>query len=188
MLGLIGAGAAVRAQQVKTDGGLAVLLDKKAPERTTPVLPAGAQNARHFHQHCTSCLLCVSACPQQILRPRTDLENFLQPELQFDRGYCLSGCTRCQDVCPAGAILPAPKTTTKVGTAVYIAANCVKLNDAVACDNCVRHCPTGALLSVEGGIAVDAERCIGCGRCEHLCPARPFSAIYVEGISCHREI
>ena len=27
--------------------------------------------------------------------------------------------------------------------------------------------------------------CIGCGACENLCPARPFSAIYVEGHEAH---
>ena len=32
---------------------------------------------------------------------------------------------------------------------------------------------------------VNTERCIGCGACEHLCPARPFSAIYVEGHERH---
>ena len=36
--------------------------------------------------------------------------------------------------------------------------------------------------------AVDAERCIGCGACEYLCPARPLSAIYVEGHEVHRVI
>ena len=36
--------------------------------------------------------------------------------------------------------------------------------------------------------SVDEERCIGCGACENLCPARPFSAIYVEGIDVQREI
>ena len=35
---------------------------------------------------------------------------------------------------------------------------------------------------------VNTERCIGCGACENLCPARPFSAIYVEGHECHRTI
>ena len=32
------------------------------------------------------------------------------------------------------------------------------------------------------------EGCIGCGTCENLCPARPFSAIYVEGHEHHRII
>ena len=35
---------------------------------------------------------------------------------------------------------------------------------------------------------VNTERCIGCGACENLCPARPFSAIYVEGHEMHSEI
>ena len=29
------------------------------------------------------------------------------------------------------------------------------------------------------------ERCIGCGACENLCPARPVSAITVNGRSSH---
>ena len=35
---------------------------------------------------------------------------------------------------------------------------------------------------------VNDEKCIGCGKCENLCPARPFSAIYVEGHETHHEI
>jgi formate hydrogenlyase subunit 6/NADH:ubiquinone oxidoreductase subunit I len=35
---------------------------------------------------------------------------------------------------------------------------------------------------------INVERCIGCGACENLCPARPFSAIYVEGHERHRII
>ncbi|MBQ5394790.1 MAG: 4Fe-4S binding protein, partial [Alistipes sp.] len=35
---------------------------------------------------------------------------------------------------------------------------------------------------------IDTERCIGCGACEHLCPSRPFSAIYVEGNQTHRTL
>ena len=31
----------------------------------------------------------------------------------------------------------------------------------------------------------DPRLCIGCGACENLCPARPFSAIYVEGHTMH---
>jgi len=36
--------------------------------------------------------------------------------------------------------------------------------------------------------SINVERCIGCGACENLCPARPFSAIYVEGNEVHRMI
>ena len=35
---------------------------------------------------------------------------------------------------------------------------------------------------------VDENRCIGCGACENLCPARPLAAIYVEGHEQHRNL
>jgi formate hydrogenlyase subunit 6/NADH:ubiquinone oxidoreductase subunit I len=63
------------------------------------------------------------------------------------------------------------------------------------CGACAKHCPADAIqmtdYRTEDGRtvqvpAVDKERCIGCGKCEYVCPARPFSAIYVEGNSTHQ--
>lgn len=186
--GAMAATAVVKAQHKTTDGGLAVLEDKKVPNRTIPVLPAGAISARHMQQFCTGCQLCVSACPQGILRPSTDITRLMQPEMDFNQGYCLTSCTRCADVCPAHAITritKEEKTAIRRGQAYWIADNCVMLTDHVSCGNCARHCPTGAITVLENGIHVDAERCIGCGHCEYVCPARPFSAIYVEGLDQH---
>jgi ferredoxin len=36
--------------------------------------------------------------------------------------------------------------------------------------------------------AINEAACIGCGACEYVCPARPFSAIYVEGHEVHKKI
>ena len=36
--------------------------------------------------------------------------------------------------------------------------------------------------------AVNENKCIGCGACEYVCPARPLSAIYVEGVEQQRLI
>lgn len=185
--------AALKAEEKKVDGGLAEILDKKVPERQTPILPPGALTAKHFAQHCTACQLCVSACPNGVLRPATDLDRFMQPELSYERGYCRPECTRCSEVCPAGAIKPITreeKASTQVGHAVWIRKNCVVLTDDVNCGNCERHCPSGAIQMVPSDESnprsrripvIDVERCIGCGACENLCPARPYSAIYVEG-------
>ena len=52
--------AAVKAQTMKMDGGLAYIEDKKIPKRQTPIVPPGARSLRHFAQHCTACQLCVS--------------------------------------------------------------------------------------------------------------------------------
>lgn len=199
-LGIIATTAAINAKNVKIDGGLAVILDKKAPRRVTPIVPAGAQGLRHLTEHCTGCQLCVAACPNGVLRPSTRLENLMQPESSYERGYCRPECTACSDVCPAGAILPitrAEKSSIQVGHAVWVMENCVPLADGVECGNCARHCPAGAITMVasEPGNdsspkipAVNEERCIGCGACENLCPARPFSAIYVEGHERHKTI
>ncbi len=190
----------IKAQEKKVDGGLAVIVDKKIPERATPLTPPGALSARHFAQHCTACQLCVSVCPTGVLRPSSDLSRFMQPEMSFERGYCRPECTKCGDVCPTGAIRPitaAEKSATQIGHAVWIKANCITQTDNVDCDNCARHCPTGAIQMIPSDPnnqdsrkipAINSERCIGCGSCENLCPARPFSAIYVEGHEVHRTI
>ena len=195
-LGIIAATGVAEAAHKTTDGGLAVIEDKVIPHRATPVKPAGSQSLRHFTQHCTSCQLCVTACPGHVLRPSGDLTTLMQPEMQFDRGYCIPSCTRCADVCPTEAIRPITKeekTTIQVGHAVWIADNCVVNTGGVSCGNCARHCPTGAIIMVDNGSglsipAIDTEKCIGCGHCEYVCPSRPFSAIYVEGHEQHRSI
>lgn len=193
---IVGTTAAMSAADKVVDGGLATIEDKKKPERKTRIAPPGALSLRNLHQHCTACQLCVSACPNGVLRPQTDLENFMQPESSYERGYCRPECTRCSDVCPAGAIRPidtADKSSIQIGHAVWIKDNCIPLTDGVECGNCARHCPTGAITMVESesGLkipAVNTERCIGCGACENLCPSRPYSAIYVEGHEIHRTI
>ena len=197
---LIAASVAVKAQEKKVDGGLAPLIDKKVPKRATPIVPAGALSFRHFAQHCTACQLCVSVCPNQVLRPSGDLKHLMQPEMSYERGYCRPECAKCAEVCPTDAIHLADlteKSSVQIGHAVWVAQNCIVNTDGVSCGNCARHCPTGAILMVPKDAddgkslkipVVNTERCIGCGACENLCPARPFSAIYVEGHEMHRVI
>lgn len=190
----------LKAQEKKVDGGLAAIEDKKIPERENPIYPAGALSARNFAQHCTACQLCVSACPNQVLRPSNNLMTLMQPEMSYERGYCRPECTKCSEVCPAGAIHPittADKSATQIGHAVWIKENCIPLTDGVECGNCARHCPSGAIQMVPSDPdnqdspkipVVNVEKCIGCGACENLCPSRPFSAIYVTGHQMHRVI
>ncbi len=190
--------AALKAQEKKVDGGLAAIEEKKIPARATALTPPGALSARHFAQHCTACQLCVSVCPNQVLRPSSDLLKLMQPEMSYERGYCRPECTKCSEVCPAGAIRPiskADKSAIQIGHAVWIKENCICITDDVECGNCARHCPVSAIQMVASDPenpksrkipVVNAERCIGCGACENLCPSRPFSAIYVEGHLMHR--
>ena len=195
------AGAAMAQKKEKLmDGGLAELEDKVAPERQTPLTPPGSLSFQHFAQRCTGCQLCVSECPNDVLRPSGDLMHLMLPEMSYERGYCRPECTRCSEVCPAGAIKPVDKpdkSSIQIGHAVWIKKNCVVLTDEVECGNCARHCPSGAIEMVpldpdneESPMipAINEAACIGCGACEYVCPSRPFSAIYVEGHEVHHKL
>jgi len=191
--------AAMSQANKKVDGGLAELVDMKPAKRDVPLTPPGSISAFNMAMHCTACQLCVSECPNGVLRPSTDFKRLMQPTMSFEKGYCRPECTRCSRVCPTGAILSvdrAEKSSIQIGHAVWIKKNCVVITDDFSCGNCARHCPSGAISMIHydnGGKdveipAINTERCIGCGACENLCPARPFTAIYVEGHEQHKTI
>lgn len=191
---------AAHAQEMKVDGGLAEINRADKPERKTSLVPAGSLSLKNFTDRCTACQLCISICPNDVLRPSTSLATLMQPVMSYERGYCRPECNRCSEICPADAIRPISieeKSSTQIGHAVINLNTCVVNTDDVDCGNCARHCPTGAIRMVRKDPedensrripVVDEERCIGCGACENLCPARPLTAIYVEGHEVHKII
>ena len=190
-----GATLTLGAQNKRLDGGLAPVIDKQAPARSERLVPPGALSVRNFYDRCTACQLCVSNCPGGVLRPSTDLGHFLQPQMGYENGYCRPECTKCGELCPAGAISPISreeKTTVKIGTARVDFELCFAANGKENCGNCARHCPSGAIRMVDRHSdgrripVVSEEQCTGCGACEFLCPSRPISAITVDGLSIHR--
>ena len=197
---LVSTAAMAQKKEKLMDGGLAEIEDKVAPQRQTPLTPPGSLSFQNLSTRCTGCQLCVSECPNQVLRPSGDLMHLMQPTMSYEHGYCRPECTRCSEVCPAGAIKKIDqdeKTSIQIGHAVWIKKNCVVLTDEVECGNCARHCPSGAIKMVPLDHdnedspkvpAINEAACIGCGACEYVCPSRPFSAIYVEGHEVHRKI
>ena len=193
-------GAALAETKKKVDGGLAEIKEKANVERQHRINPPGSLSLENMSKQCTGCQLCVQACPSGVLRPSTALDTFMQPELDYRKGHCQLECTACSEVCPAEAILPLTKekkASLKIGTAQWVKKNCIVLTDHVECGNCARHCPAGAIemmpLDADDEQSpkvpvIHAEYCIGCGACEHLCPARPFTAIKVEGVDVQHEI
>ncbi len=197
---IVAADVALAQAGKKVDGGLAEIVDRTPPKRKQRITPPGSVSASNMQRHCTACQLCVAQCPNDVLRPSGDLLTLMQPTLSYEHGFCRPECTRCSEVCPTGAIRPidtAQKTSIQIGHAVWIKENCVVLTDNVECGNCARHCPSEAIMMVPNDPdddespmvpAVDHTKCIGCGACEYVCPARPFGAIFVEGNETHSEI
>ena len=216
------AGTAIAKAQAKvepktTDGGFADIIKKEKPKRQKLITPPGSLSIRNLRTHCTACQLCIDACPNDVLRPSSSLDRFMQPEVSFERGYCRPECTRCSEVCPTSAIQPITveaRTAIQVGHAVWTRDLCVPVKDGKPCGLCARKCPAGAIQMVplQAGVhqdgwrwrdadnqeiprekvllipVVNEEKCIGCGAYENLCPSSPISAIYVEGHEVHKEI
>lgn len=188
-----------------TDGGFTPLKDRQTPRRNTPVVPAGAVSLAHLGAHCTACQLCIQNCPSSVIRPSTRLDRLMQPELDFTRGYCHPSCTRCSDLCPAGAfhpVTPEEKTAIKIGQAVVDLSTCLSASEGEKCGKCASVCPAGAIKMTPMAEGSDRlmpvvleDVCIGCGCCENHCPvgtiasmAASTPAIHVEGLDTHREI
>jgi len=60
-----------------------------------------------------------------------------------------------------------------------------------SCGSCSEHCPTQAvhMIPYKGTLTIpetNPDICIGCGACEHVCPAEPRLAIYVVANNKHK--
>ena len=188
---------AALASEKHVKAGLAAISNKQKADRKVKLTPPGSLSAQNMSSHCTGCQLCVSYCPNDVLRPGTDLTTLMQPEMNFERGFCRPECTRCSEVCPAGAIKPISKeekATIQTGMAIVLKDKCISATGVDECGNCERHCPQGAISMEPSDPAddfsplmpvVNAAACIGCGACEYVCPVRPLSAIHVEGYEQH---
>jgi ferredoxin len=179
-----------------TEKPIPALTRKERRIKDRPVIPPGASGLRSYSSKCTGCQLCVSNCPNQALISSDRSVGALQPSLSFERGYCRVNCVKCSTVCPTGAIRPitvAEKSAIQIGRAVIDRTRCIRNSEDVDCSACARNCPAGVinLIQKNGGgkdIAVDEERCAGCGACEYFCPVRPAAAIVVIGNVEHQSI
>lgn len=183
--------AAVKAAEKTVDGGYAPVSIPSDPNRLRPIMPPGAVSRAEFNLKCVGCGLCVKACPAKVIRQSMSLKTFGQPELYFANGYCHIACNyKCASVCPAGALKArsSDRRHLHMGHAIWKKDLCIRTVDGVDCTACVRNCPVKALNIVGGTLQVDKASCIGCGACEHVCPARPQSAVIVKGFDNQREV
>jgi ferredoxin len=173
------------------DGGFADVTPPGRPNRPVAVMPPGAGRREDFSRKCISCHICVSNCPEKVLRPSLSLKSFGQPEMDFRNGYCLLSCTRCSNICPSGALMPLQpemRPNVRMGVATFDHKICVRTVNGDKCDACARKCPVKAISFVKEYPVVDELKCVGCGACEHVCPARPSPAVFVKGYDMQRMV
>ena len=185
-------GVAVLAAADKlTDGGYAEVSLPGVPARLRSIMPPGAGKRADFTRKCLSCHLCVAVCPEKVIKPSLKLSSFGQPELDFRHGYCRVTCTKCSQACPSGALGKLQlmmRPHVHMGHAIWKKDLCVRTTVGDKCVACVRKCPVRAIHLVDGYPVVDKAVCIGCGACEHVCPARPMPAIFVKGFDEQRMV
>lgn len=189
---MMGGVAAVSGMKLFASSGPLKIVQKKV-ERKQAIMPPGALNLSHFSEKCTSCHLCVSKCPSQVIKPSLleyGISGMMQPMLSFENGFCNYDCTDCADICPTGALVPMDKETknqNQMGVVQLDLEKCIVVKDETNCGACSEHCPTQAVSMKAWKDAltipfIDQRICVGCGGCEYICPAEPMKAIYVEGL------
>lgn len=189
----IAAGVATAAVVPHTVGArMNTLTGKQGYKAKHAIAPPGAISHAHLLERCTSCHLCVSKCPSNVLKPafmEYGIGGIMQPVVYFDKGFCNFDCTVCGEVCPNGAIAPLTKEEkhlTQMGYVVFTRRDCIVRTEGTSCGACSEHCPTQAIAMVPykgGGLTipkVNIDICVGCGGCEFICPSSP-KAIRIEG-------
>jgi|UniRef100_A0A7C3UXP5 MauM/NapG family ferredoxin protein len=165
------------------------------------IRPPGAQDEGDFLARCSRCGECLKVCLTNGLQPalwEAGLEGLYTSRLVPRMGYCAYTCTLCGQVCPTGAIPKldlAVKQATPLGTAHVNRTRCIPYTEGTDCLVCEEHCPVSPkaitynlleVLDAQGrkvqvkGPVVHADRCIGCGHCEYVCPVGGEAAIRVK--------
>lgn len=189
--------AALAPQAVKAKVDEVINDGKIYYKKQHPLSPPGSKGHEHLLAHCTSCHLCVSKCPANIIKPafmEYGLGGIMQPTISFEKGFCNYDCTICGEVCPNEAIHPLTveeKHKVQMGYVVFLLENCIVYTDETSCGACSEHCPTQAISMkpYKDGLTlpeIDTDICVGCGGCEYVCPTTP-RAVYIEGNPVHKE-
>ena len=162
--------------------------------------PPGAQAETDFVKTCIKCGLCVEACPYDTLSLAK-----LGEEAPLGTPYFTpreTPCYLCEDIpctnaCPTTSLdikslrkepeQPADIMQSKMGLAIVDTDSCIAYW-GIQCDACYRACPLlDEAITIEyqhntrtGKHAflrpiVHADKCTGCGKCEHACVTQKAS-------------
>lgn len=182
--------------------GVGLLQSKWISDSPSPTMirPPGVRN-EELLSTCIRCGECSTVCPTNAIQMAVldaGLEGFWTPVLVMSIGYCDYSCNACGQVCPVEAIPPLvleEKRKQVIGKAAIDENRCLPWADNIDCIVCEEMCPLPekairleeeqvvtpeGLLKVIKRPYVLRDLCIGCGICEHKCPASGEAAIQVQ--------
>jgi polyferredoxin len=146
------------------------------------IRPPGSLIEVKFDAACTRCESCAKACTGHVIKPAplsAGLESVFTPMLDFKSGNC-ERCGTCGTVCPSGAIVKIPDNEIKIGTSAIDQDKCMSWSLGTTCIVCTNGCPKKAIVGEDVlQPRVNGSLCIGCGTCEHNCPASE-TAVHVS--------
>lgn len=150
----------------------------------TPLRPPGALEEAAFLKKCIRCNKCVQICPYDsiIIEHSADIDTNGTPII-IPREIPCYLCMECPPVCPTGALdnEVLEKEQVRMGVAEINQDTCLPYM-GIICRACFENCPIfreAIILKDEMYPEIVAEKCIGCGICEKVCPV-DNSAIIVK--------
>jgi MauM/NapG family ferredoxin protein len=153
--------------------------------------PPGAVAEDEFLKRCIRCRKCVEICPYYSIRVATfSLGQEMGTPVIVPRRIPCYLCLKCPPVCPTGALNPvANREDVQMGVARINTRTCLPYA-GVLCRACYERCPIyreAIVLDQEIYPVVRAEKCVGCGICENVCPTDPPSIVVVPERMLKRE-
>ncbi|MGC4117660.1 MAG: 4Fe-4S dicluster domain-containing protein [Myxococcales bacterium] len=137
-----------------------------------------------FAARCIRCQRCAQVCPPKAIRfdGSLDLRGTDVPFVSARASACTL-CMRCTEACPTGALILTPagdlaalQPLVKMGTPVLDKKKCLPWTGDGICRLCYYACPypDSAIELTGPSLAPNfkEDACVGCGRCEQVCPER----------------
>ncbi|OQX82525.1 hypothetical protein B6D60_12075 [candidate division KSB1 bacterium 4484_87] len=156
---------------------------KKLAESHPPLRPPGAVDEEEFQSLCIRCRKCELVCPYDSIKmAHIEWGEKMGTPIVIPRDIPCYLCMKCPDVCPTGALQKVEKEEVDMGKAVIDNSLCLPYN-GVICRACFERCPMyreAITLRDEIYPEVHEDKCVGCGICEHVCPAEPAAIVVVS--------